>query len=399
MAAEVLAGAGWHVSVHERMPSVGRKFLLAGRGGLNLTHSEPLEQFLDRYGEARPFLSAALRAFSPDDLRAWCAGLGQESFVGSSGRVFPSGFRATDLLRSWQDRLAEMGVEINLGHEWLGWDADDVTRQRFRVGEAPAAESAARAEELVESADVCVLCLGGASWPKVGSNGAWVEPLTSRGVAVAPLRAANGGFDVRWTDVFKKRFAGVPVKNVAVSVGGSTPVRGELMIVEDGIEGGAVYAVGRDLRAQLDERAGGVLEVDLRPDLTPRQVSERVARRRPKDSLSKVLERSVGLSPVAIGLLREACDNHLPEGPDELAALIAAVPIRIASAQPLDRAISTAGGVRLAELDETYMLRSAPGVFVAGEMLDWDAPTGGYLLQATFSTAVAAARGAIAWAG
>ena len=399
MAAEVLAGAGLRVTVYERMPSVARKFLLAGRGGLNLTHSEPLPTFLTRYGEASQVLGPAIGAFSPDDLGSWCAGLGQVPFVGSSGRVFPAAMRASALLRAWQERLSELEVEIRVGHEWLGWIPEDVMSQRFRVATTGGGEGApgSGGDEIVESADVTLLCLGGASWPKTGSNGAWVGPLASHGVAVNPLRAANSGFDVHWSPVFAERFAGVPVKNVAVSVAGSVPVRGELMVVDDGVEGGAIYAVGSELRAQLDAHGSAELTVDLRPDLTHGQIVERLGRRRPKDSVSKVLERSVGLAPVTIGLLRESCDNHLPEEPDALATLIAATPIRIASVQPIDRAISTAGGIRLDEIDKSFMLRSAPGVFVAGEMLDWDAPTGGYLLQATFSTAVAAARGAIAW--
>lgn len=245
--------------------------------------------------------------------------------------------------------------------------------------------------------DVTVLAMGGASWPRVGSNGAWVASLQERGIAVSPLVASNGGFDVTWSTVFAERFAGEPVKNVAVSVAGSTPVRGELMIVDDGIEGGAVYAVGRALRAELASSGSAVLWVDLRPDLSTAQITERLSSRRPKDSLSKVLARSIGLAPVAIGLLREACGNVLPDDPEDLARLVGAVPVRLEASQPLDRAISTAGGIGLDQIDETYMLRRAPGVFAAGEMLDWDAPTGGYLLQATFSTAVAAARGALAW--
>ena len=348
MAAEVLASAGVAVTVHERMRNVGRKLLLAGRGGLNLTHSEPLDAFLARYGAARPRLEAAIRAFGPDELRAWCAGLGEDPFVGSSGRVFPAGFRATPLLRAWLARLDGLGVDIRTGSEWRGEDT---------------------------GADVTVLALGGASWPRTGSDGAWVDHV---GVRVVPLRPANCGFVVGWSEVFRSRFAGEPLKNVALTHAGVT-VRGDAVITDAGIEGGAVYALSASLRDAIDADGEATLTVDLRPDLD--LAAQRV---RPGDSLANRLRRA-GLSPVAIGLVREVGgDPH-------------ALPLRLVAPAPIDRAISTAGGVALDEIDDSFMLRARPGVFVAGEMLDWEAPTGGYLLQATFSTAVAAARGALAY--
>ncbi|HEX4906244.1 MAG TPA: TIGR03862 family flavoprotein [Acidimicrobiales bacterium] len=370
MAAEVLASSGVRVIVLERMPSVGRKLLLAGRGGLNLTHSESLDAFLDRYGSARPRLEAAIRAFGPDDLRAWCAGLGEEPFVGSSGRVFPAGFRATPLLRAWLARLDALGVELRVRHTWTGPDDDSV------------------------AADATVLALGGASWPRVGSDGAWVTPLTQAGIAVTPLRPANCGFVVDWSDTFRARFAGTPLKNVRLVVGDAT-ARGDAMVTDAGIEGGPVYALSARLRDAIESDGGAVLTVDLRPDIGVEQLATRVAHGRAGDSTSNVLRR-VGLAPAAIGLLREATGNRRLE-PDELAALAKAVPLQLRAPLPLDHAISTAGGVALDEVDDAFMLRARPGMFVAGEMLDWEAPTGGYLLQATFSTAVAAANGVLAW--
>ena len=370
MAAEVLASAGVAVTVLERMPSPGRKLLLAGRGGLNLTHAEPMDAFLDRYGAARPRLAAAIEAFGPDDLRAWATGLGEEPFVGSSGRVFPAGFRATNLLRAWLRRLEELGVGIRTRHSWAGWS-----------------------DEISALADVTVLALGGASWPRSGSDGTWVEAMSREGIAVSSLRPANGGFVVDWSTPFRERFAGVPLKNVALTHGG-TVVRGEAVVTERGIEGGAVYALSASLREAVAARGSATLLVDVQPDRTEADVAERLGNARPKDSTAAVLRRA-GLPPVAVGLLREATGNRLPVGPVTMARLIKAVPIDLVGTMPIERAISTAGGIALDEVDDDFMLRRRPGTFVAGEMLDWEAPTGGYLLQACFSTGVAAARGAL----
>ncbi len=382
MAAEVLARSGARVTVFERMPSVGRKLLVAGRGGLNLTHSEPIDDLLDRYGPARPRLAPPIADFGPAELRQWCAGLGQEPFVGSSGRVFPSGFRATPLLRAWLGRLDELGVELQVRHSWRGWCPEGVV------------VAGADGIERIEPADAVVLAMGGASWPRTGSDGGWVDLVRAEQVEVLPLGPANVGVDVAWTPTFAERFAGVPLKNVALSIGGAT-VRGDAMVTTTGLEGGAVYAIGRELREALaSDRPVGV-RVDLLPDLAVEQVAERLSRRRTKDSVANGLRRAVGLSPAAVGLVREATDNDLPHPAAELAPLLKAVPIVVVGVQPIARAISTAGGIALGEVDESFMLRRRPGTFVAGEMLDWDAPTGGYLLQATFSTAVAAARGTI----
>lgn len=372
MAAEVLATAGVQVTVLEQMASVGRKLLVAGRGGLNLTHTEGRDAFLNRYGAARPRLEAAIDAFGPDDLRAWCASLGQETFVGSSGRVFPADFRATPLLRGWKQRLDDLGVEIRVRTPWTGWDS-------------------------TPDADAVVLAMGGASWPRTGSDGSWLEPIVKSGIGVNPLQPANCGFDVAWTPAFRDRFAATPLKNVALSFGGVVS-RGDPIVSLHGIEGGPVYALSAALRNAIAKKGNATLVCDLLPDLKHSAIEARLKNSRSGDSMSSTLKR-LGLAPIAIGLLREAMANQLPTDPREMTTLVKATPIRLVSPRPIARAISTAGGIAFDEIDETYMLRSHPGTFAAGEMLDWEAPTGGYLLQATFSTAVAAARGVLAWLG
>jgi hypothetical protein len=396
MAAEVLAAAGLAVTVFEHMPSAGRKLLLAGRGGLNLTHSEPIDRFVARYGAGAARLEPAVRAFGPGELRAWCAALGEPTFVGSSGRVFPASLRATPLLRAWLVRLAGSGVAIEVRDRWVGWattpDGDvDPRRSLFsRPGRSP----------VEVRSDVTVLALGGASWPRVGSDGGWVTTLRHAGVDVRDLRPANCGVLVDWSEVFAERFAGVPLKNVAIGVAGAGVrawVRGDAMITGQGIEGGPVYAQSAAIRDNIDREGRCTVAVDLHPDLTAEAVAERLARRRPKESLATSLRRTLGFAPASVALLRESTGNQVPTDPVELATLVKAVPFVVESTMPIARAISSAGGVALTEVDESFMLRRLPGVFVAGEMLDWEAPTGGYLLQASFSTAVAAARGALDW--
>jgi len=390
MAAEVLATAGITVHVYEHMPSVGRKLLLAGRSGLNITHSEPLPALLARYGDATAVRSA-VAAFEPSALREWCASLGEATYVGSSGRVFPTAFRATPLLRAWLARLRDLGVHIHVRHRWVGWVVDehglpDSRRLRFhhdgRIGEVVA--------------DVVVLALGGASWPRVGSDGAWVPVLRAAGIDVRTLRPSNSGVRVAWSEVFTQQYAGVPLKNVALAVAGVT-VRGDITITTDGLESGPVYTQSAAVRDACERAHTCRLTIDLHPDLDASGVLTRLRKRRPKDSVSNTLRRTLGLQPVALGVLREATGNQLPADDAALAALVKAVPLTSTGVMPLARAISTAGGIALAEIDDQFMLRRLAGVFVAGEMLDWDAPTGGYLLQASFSTAVAAAHGAAAW--
>jgi len=388
MAAEVLAQGGAGVTVYDAMPSAGRKFLMAGRGGLNLTHSEGLPAFLTRYGEAMPQLAAAITAFPPDALRAWSEALGQPTFVGSSGRVFPKAFKASPLLRAWLRRLDSMGVQFRLRHRWTGWEDDGQLSFQTPDGKR------------VVDARATVLALGGASWPRLGSTGAWAETLAARGVTISQLRPANCGFTVAWSDVFRDRFEGHPLKGVALSFGART-VRGEAVITRTGIEGGAIYALSADLREAIGSSGQAILHVALRPDLATIELIARLSAPRGKQSFSNWLRKAAHLSPVGIGLLQKAA---IASGAAlsslsiaSLAGLINAVPIRLTGIAPIARAISTAGGISFDELDLDFMIRRLPGVFAAGEMLDWEAPTGGYLLQASFATGAAAGRGALRW--
>lgn len=384
MAAERLADAGLAVRVFERMPTVGRKLLIAGRGGLNLTHSEPVEPFVQRYGTAAVRLERCLAAFSPADLRTWAESLGQETFVGSSGRVFPKTMKSSPLLRAWLLRLSEKGVTISVRCRWEGWD--DAGALRFVRADGT--------QELI-SPDVAVFALGGASWPRLGADGRWVDAFRARGIPVTPLAPANCGFDVGWSDVFRDRFAGAPLKRIVLRAGGQD-VRGEAMITRHGLEGGAVYALSPVLR-EVARAGNGRLLVDLRPDETSAMLAARLDRRPAGRTTTEWLRRSLSLPPAAIGLLREGAGTSLPTEATALAALIKAVPLTVTGPRPIDRAISTAGGVALDAVDDGLMLRAMPGTFVAGEMLDWEAPTGGYLLQACLSTGRLAADGVIDW--
>lgn len=381
MAAEVLAANGCRVVVHEHRSSVGRKFLLAGRSGLNLTNDEPVDSLVHRYGSSGPRLETALHTFSPDDLRDWAEGLGERSFIGSGGRVFPDSLRATPLLRAWLARLNALGVEFATNSRFRGWDHDDL------VFEAHDVIGRVRA-------DIVVFALGGASWPRVGSDGGWVEPFTEAGVAVTPLRASNCGVLIPWSDHFVSNHEGLPVKNVSVTVDDHT-VRGDLTVTRTGLEGGAVYAHSSALRRQLDEHGRATMLIDLLPDQSMRQAVERLGRRRPKDSTSNALRRAFHLSPTTISFVRETRPALLPSASSALVALLKELPVTIDGLAGIDRAISSSGGVAFDQVDDDFMLVSRPGTYVVGEMLDWDAPTGGYLLQATFSTAVAAARAAL----
>jgi uncharacterized flavoprotein (TIGR03862 family) len=388
MAAEVLATGGAKVTVYDAMPSAGRKFLMAGRGGLNLTHSEPQPDFLARYGAAEPHLRKAIEAFPPDALRAWSEALGQPTFVGSSGRVFPQSFKASPLLRAWLRRLDAMDVQFALRHRWTGWNRHE--KLLFLTPDG----------ERVVEARATVLALGGASWPRLGSDGSWTAVLAAKGVRLSRLQAANCGFTVAWSDVFKNRFEGQPLKGVMLSFG-SHIVRGEVMITRTGIEGGAVYALSAPLRDAIVARGEATLHVALRPDVSTAELASRLSAPKGKQSVSNWLRKAAHLAPAAIGLLQEAAiisGLALPSlPPEDLARLINAVPVQLKGVAPIARAISTAGGISFDELDENFMLRRLPGVFAAGEMLDWEAPTGGYLLQACFATGTAAGRGALRW--
>lgn len=388
MAAEALAQGGTSVTVYDAMPSAGRKFLMAGRGGLNLTHSEPLVQFMARYREAAPKLRGAIDAFSPEALRAWSEALDEPTFVGSSGRVFPKSFKASPLLRAWLRRLDASGVRFAFRHRWSGWD--EKGQLEFRTPDGA----------LSITANATVLALGGASWPRLGSDGGWVDILAAKGVAISRLRPANSGFTVAWSELFRDRFEGQPLKGVALTVGAHT-VRGEAMITRNGIEGGAVYALSAELREAVLGLGQARLMIALRPDLDTAALTTRLSGTRGKQSLANFLRKAAQLSPVGIGLMQEvAIAKGRPLAsfsPAELAHLINAIPVQLTGVAPIDRAISTAGGISFDELDDHFMLRKLPGVFAAGEMLDWEAPTGGYLLQASFATGMAAGRGALEW--
>lgn len=383
-AAERIAVAGHRVTLFDRMPSPARKFLMAGRGGLNLTHSEPLEPFLTRYGTGAKPTTDAIRKFPPSELRAWADALGADTFTGSSGRVFPKAMKASPLLRAWLRRLADLGVDFKLRHTWTGWDAAGALAFRDAANQPISFHS-----------DATLLALGGASWPRLGSDGTWAEILTRAGVPMSPLAPANVGCHIAWSDVFRQRFEGTPLKRIAVNVGGMTG-RGEAVITRDGLEGGVIYALTPAIRSELCERGAAVLSIDLRPDLSASDLERRLEAPRSKQSASTFLAKTLSLTTPAIGLLREGFGGALPSEPHALAARVKCVPLPVTSLGGLARAISTAGGVRLDAVDPSFMLKNKPGVFVAGEMLDWEAPTGGYLLQATFATAAVAADGMLA---
>ncbi len=388
MAAEVLAQGGAGVTVYDAMPSAGRKLLMAGRGGLNLTHSEALPEFMKRYGVTPPQLATAIAAFPPNALREWSNALGQPTFVGSSGRVFPKAFKASPLLRAWLRRLDSVGVQFAMRHRWTGWDENG--RLLFQ---APTGEQ-------VVDASATVLALGGASWPRLGSDGGWVATLAAKGVAISKLQPANCGFTVAWSGIFRDRFEGQPLKGVALSFGSHT-ARGEATITRTGIEGGAIYALSARLREAIASSGQATLTVALRADIELGELVARLSAPKGKQSFSNWLRKAAHLSPVAIGLLQEAAIasgvslSSLPS--PGLAGLINAVPVKLTGVAPLARAISTAGGISFDELDADLMVRRMPGIFAAGEMLDWEAPTGGYLLQASLATGAAAGRGASKW--
>ena len=398
MAAEVLAASGASVDLFDAMPSVGRKFLLAGKGGLNLTHGEPFERFVEHYGARRADIEPLLAAFGPQQLRDWAQGLGISTFVGSSGRVFPTDLKAAPLLRAWLHRLRASGVRFHMRHRWLGWAGENDKALRFAT---PHGES-------LVAPDAVVLALGGASWARLGSDGAWVDLLAARGVSIAPLQPSNCGFHVArpaadgtlapgWTEHFRTRFAGAPLKNVALSLdgdGGAAKQSGEFIVTENGVEGSLVYALSGAARERIARDGRAALSLDLLPAHDAEQVRAEVARPRGSRSLGTHLKSRLGLSGVKAALLYELLPRAVIDDPAQLAAAIKALPLTLSQTRPIDEAISTAGGVRFEALRPGLMLDALPGVFCAGEMLDWEAPTGGYLLTACFASGVAAAQGA-----
>ena len=381
-AAERIAREGHRVTIYERMPSPARKFLLAGRGGLNLTHSEELPAFLDRYGDDAADIRAAVEAFPPADLIGWANDLGADTFVGTSGRVFPRAMKASPLLRAWLRRLAELDVTIKTRHLWTGFATSGALQ--FETATTPRIEVAP---------DATLLALGGVSWPRLGSDGRWTAVFEAADIAVTPLAPANCGVVIRWSEIFRSRFEGSALKRITLTIDGVTQ-RGEAVITRDGLEGGAVYALGPQIRRALARDGSAMLLVDLKPDMALDELASRLAKPRRKDTITNFLRKAVHLEAAAVGLARE---TELPADTEALASKIKSIPLRVSGLASLDRAISTAGGVSWQAVDETLMLKSRPGVFLAGEMLDWEAPTGGYLLQATFATAARAATGLVNW--
>jgi uncharacterized flavoprotein (TIGR03862 family) len=382
MAAEVLSAAGVQVDVYDAMPSAGRKFLLAGRGGLNLTHSEPLDAFAARYGSRRAEIEPRLKSFDPQALREWAHGLGIATFVGTSGRVFPADMKAAPLLRAWLHRLREAGVRFHMRHRFVGWNAEGALRFATQQGDMEA------------RADGVVLALGGASWSRLGSDGAWVPLLQERGVAIAPLRPSNCGFDMRggWSEYVASRYAGQPFKSVAIRFA-SVYQRGEFVATATGVEGSLVYAFSAALRDAIEAQGSATFELDLLPGKSEEQVRVEAAHPRGSRSLPAHLKSRLGIDGIKLALLHEVLSKEALNDPARLAAAIKALPLTVDAPRPIDEAISTAGGVRFDALDEHLMLQAMPGVFCAGEMLDWEAPTGGYLLTACFATGRAAAQG------
>ncbi|RTL54213.1 MAG: TIGR03862 family flavoprotein [Rhodocyclaceae bacterium] len=389
MAAEVLARQGLAVMVFDAMPSVGRKFLMAGKGGMNITHSEPRAPFVARYGDRAATIAPLLDEFGPEALQAWIQGLGIETFVGSSGRVFPTEMKAAPLLRAWLHRLRQMGVGFHVRHRWLGWGDDGSLCFATTAGEVRHRPAAT------------VLALGGGSWPRLGSDGAWVSLLADKGIAVAPLRPANCGFDVAWSPHLLERCAGEPVKSVVASCtdeAGVVHVRqGECVITDNGLEGGLVYALSAYLREAIARRGYALLTLDLLPGRSLQWVQGEVARPRGSRSMASHLQSRLNITGVKAALLRECVSREDFADPVRLAAAIKALPISLAAPRPMAEAISTAGGVAFEELDGSLMVKGLPGVFCAGEMLDWEAPTGGYLLTACFATGHAAGQGVLRW--
>ncbi|WP_395502896.1 TIGR03862 family flavoprotein [Ectopseudomonas mendocina] len=386
MAAEVLAQVGVCVELFDAMPSVGRKFLLAGVGGMNITHSEPKDAFIGRYGERQGEVAALLREFDADALRAWIHGLGIDTFVGTSGRVFPSDMKAAPLLRAWLRRLRELGVVIHTRSRWLGWNADGSLRINSTDGERAL------------TADACLLALGGGSWARLGSDGAWVPLLQARGIEVAALKPSNCGFEVAgWSDHLREKFAGAPLKNVALSLPDQPARIGEFVLTAGGFEGSLVYAFSADIRRAIEADGQALIHLDLLPQMPLTKVQQALAKPRGKHSMAKHLHRQAGLEGVKAALLRELAPAAAFAEPTDLAPWIKALPITLLRPRPLDEAISTAGGVPFAALDDGLMIKSLPGVFCAGEMLDWEAPTGGYLLTACFASGRVAAQGVLDW--
>lgn len=386
MAAEVIASAGHHVSVYDAMPSVGRKFLLAGVGGMNITHSETEEKFLARYA-AHPQFIQALREFNAQDLRNWIHGLGIETFIGSSGRVFPRDMKAAPLLRAWLHRLRELGVNFFPRHRWI----------EFKNNQLKFIHKDQELNELDVSVDAVVFAFGGASWSRLGSDGSWVKWFANHSIKVNELQPSNCGFETQWSETFRAQYAGAQLHGVGLSLDGETYIRSEAVISGYGIEGTGVYALSGGLRQQLLNASAARLYIDLLPDYSLEKIIQNLHKPRGKNSVSNFLRKQFNLPPVKIALLRELTDKNISDQPQRLANALKTLALPLSAIRSIDEAISSAGGLDFTELDENYMLRKIPGVFCAGEMLDWDAPTGGYLLTGCFATGRAAGIGLLHW--
>jgi len=384
MAAEVLRRGGAQVDLFDAMPSVGRKFLLAGKGGMNLTHSEARSSFLSRYGKRQAQIEPLLATFGPEALRTWAHGLGIDTFVGSSGRVFPTDMKAAPLLRAWLHRLRSAGVNFHVRHRWLGWTGQGALRFIGPDGET------------THAFDAVILALGGGSWARLGSDGAWVPLLQARGVDVTPLKPSNCGFDVAWSAHFRERYAGQPLKSVTLKFADFRR-QGEFVVTQNGVEGSLIYAASGPIRDAIEAHGSAQIFLDLAPGKTLERVIAEIAHPRGSRSLSSHLQSRAGITGVKAGLLRELLPAEVYADPLRLAAAVKALPLTLIAPRPLDEAISSAGGVAFEAMDARLMLNALPGVFCAGEMLDWEAPTGGYLLTACFASGRVAGAGALAW--
>ena len=384
MAAEVISAQGIHVDVYDSMPSLGRKFLMAGKSGLNITHSEPFEQFAARYGKRRKNIEPLLKTFGPDDIRAWVHDLGLETFVGTSGRVVPVGMKASPLLRAWIKRLDASGVTFHLRHKWTGFLADHSLRFETPDG------------EVTVKPDATVLALGGGSWRRLGSDAAWVPWLRQAGVEVEAFRPSNCGFDVAWSPHFREKFDGYPIKSAILSFG-TFRQQGEFIITKEGVEGSLIYAASALLRDEIEANGQAVISLDMTPDRSETWLAEKISKPRGSRSMASHLEKSAGIKGVKAGLLREFVSKEDFSNVELLAHAIKHLQIPLIATRPLDEAISSAGGVPCESLDEHLMLRALPGVFCAGEMLDWEAPTGGYLITACMASGLTAGTGVVDW--
>lgn len=388
MAAEVLSQAGVQVDLYDAMPSVGRKLLLAGIGGLNITHSEDYKEFCSRYGAEQSLLQSSLDQFTPEHLRSWVHGLGIDTFVGTSGRVFPKEMKAAPLLRAWLHRLRQNGVRFHVRHRWQGWAEDGSLQLTGPDG------------DITIKPNATLLALGGASWPKLGSDGSWTTPLGNKGIDITPLQSANCGFETPWSALLKQKFSGEPLKSIAISftdhTGETYQRQGECIISREGIEGSLIYALSRPLRETINHTGSATFYIDLAPDRSPEKILDALCRRGSK-SLSSYLKSALGFNGVKTALLYEMLGKEQINDLKTLAATIKALPITVHATRPIAEAISTAGGIRFSNIDPNFMIKKLPGVFVAGEMLDWEAPTGGYLLNGCLATGLHAGRGALAW--